>query len=63
PVALVHGDTHRYRLDHPLLERSGAPIPNLVRLETWGHPFVSWVKATVDARDPDVFRFEPQRFY
>ncbi|HEX2023372.1 MAG TPA: hypothetical protein VHF00_01595 [Acidimicrobiales bacterium] len=63
PVALVHGDTHRYRLDHPLLERSGAPIPNLVRLETWGHPFVSWVKATVDASDPAVFRFEPQRFY
>jgi hypothetical protein len=63
PVALVHGDTHRYRLDHPLIERSGAPIPNLVRLETWGHPFVSWVKATVDARDPQVFRFEPQRFY
>ncbi|HEX2272261.1 MAG TPA: hypothetical protein VHG90_00115 [Acidimicrobiales bacterium] len=63
PVALVHGDTHRYRLDRPLLERSGAPIPNLVRLETWGHPFVSWVKATVDARDPQVFRFEPQRLY
>ena len=63
PVALVHGDTHRYRLDHPLIERSGAPIPNLVRLETWGHPFVSWVKATVDRRDPRVFRFEPQRLY
>ena len=63
PVALVHGDTHRYRLDHPLLERSGQPIPNLVRLETWGHPFVSWVKATADRRDPQVFRFEPQRLY
>ena len=63
PVALVHGDTHRYRLDHPLIERSGQPIPNLVRLETWGHPFVSWVKATVDRHDPQVFRFERQRFY
>jgi hypothetical protein len=63
PVALVHGDTHRYRLDRPLIERSGAPVPNLVRLETWGHPFVSWTKATVDARNPEVFRFEPQRLY
>ncbi|MGI9023220.1 MAG: hypothetical protein ACR2HV_08325 [Acidimicrobiales bacterium] len=58
PVALVHGDSHRYRLDHPMLEPSGAPVPNLVRLETFGTPEVSWVKATVDRRDPQVFRFE-----
>ena len=63
PVALVHGDTHQYRLDHPLLEPSGAPVPNLVRLETFGYPVVSWVKATVDRRDPQVFRFEPQGTY
>lgn len=63
PVALVHGDTHRYRLDHPLLERSGEPIPNLVRLETFGSPVLSWVKATIDERDPQVFRFEPQGPY
>jgi len=58
PVALVHGDGHRYRLDRPLLEPSGAPVPNLVRVETFGTPDVSWVQATVDARDPQVFRFE-----
>ncbi len=63
PVALVHGDTHRYRLDHPLLDADGVPIPNLVRLETFGYPFVSWVKATVDPNDPLVFRFERQQMY
>jgi len=61
PVALVHGDSHRYRLDHPLLDSSGAPIPNLVRLETFGTPDVSWVLATVDASDPQVFRFDIRR--
>ncbi len=61
PVALVHGDGHRYRLDHPLLDRSGGPIPNLVRVETFGTPDVSWVLATVDARDPQVFRFDIRR--
>ncbi len=61
PVALVHGDGHRYRLDHPLLDSSGVPVPNLVRLETFGTPDVSWVLATVDARDPQVFRFDIRR--
>jgi len=61
PVALVHGDSHRYRLDHPLLDHSGAPIPNLVRVETFGTPEVSWVLATVDSRDPQVFRFDVRR--
>lgn len=63
PVAVVHGDTHVYRLDHPLLDDGGVPITNVVRLETFGYPVVSWVKATVDPNDPQVFRFEPQRIY
>ncbi len=61
PVALVHGDGHRYRLDHPLLDRGGTPVPNLVRLETFGTPELSWVLATVDAHDPQVFRFDIRR--
>ncbi len=63
PVALVHGDTHRYRLDRPLRDAQGRPVPNFVRCETFGHPDVSWVKATIDHRDPNLFRFEPQRLY
>ena len=57
PVLFVHGDTHTYRVDTPFV----APIR---RLETYGSPFVGWVKVTVDPRLPELFRFEPhlQRF-
>lgn len=50
PVLLVHGDTHTYRVDHPL--------PGVTRLETYGSPFVGWVKVTVAPGDPVPFRFE-----
>lgn len=39
-LVLVHGDTHVYRNDEP--------APGLRRLEPWGAPFVSWMRATVD---------------
>lgn len=59
PVVLVHGDTHRQRIDQPLTDlASGAPVRNLTRVETFGWPFFGWVLGTVDARDPQVFRFE-----
>lgn len=60
PVVLVHGDTHRQRIDQPLTDHpgSGAPVRNLTRVETFGWPFFGWVLGTVDARDPQVFRFE-----
>ena len=38
-LVLVHGDTHVYRDDEPL--------PGLRRLEPWGSPFVSWLRASV----------------
>jgi hypothetical protein len=38
-LVLVHGDTHLYRDDEPL--------PGLRRLEVWGSPFVSWLRATL----------------
>ena len=52
PILLIHGDTHTYRNDTPF----AAPIR---RLETYGSPFVGWVKVTVDPRLPELFRFEP----
>jgi hypothetical protein len=27
-------------------------------METYGSPFVGWVKVTVDPADPDLFRFD-----
>ncbi len=50
PVLLVHGDTHTYRVDYP--------FANVTRLETYGSPFVGWVKVTVDPASARVFAFE-----
>jgi hypothetical protein len=59
PVVLVHGDTHYFRIDKPLLGRkSKRRIENFTRVETFGNPDVHWVRARVDARDPNVFSFE-----
>ena len=57
PVLFIHGDSHTYRVDTPFT----TPI---TRLETYGSPFVGWVKVTVDPAAPQPFRFEPhlQRF-
>ena len=60
PVLLVHGDTHNQRVDTPFVDVLGNPIHNLVRLETFGSPFVGWIKVTVDPDDPQVFRFNPK---
>jgi hypothetical protein len=58
-VLLVHGDTHWQRIDHPLrdpgtLER----IAKFTRAESFGYPFMGWVKITIDNEDPALFRFE-----
>lgn len=57
-VALVHGDTHYFRLDKPLVNLRNL-LPNLTRLETFGSPNVDWVKVTADPRSRNYFIFEP----
>lgn len=61
PVVLVHGDTHHFRIDNPLISsKSKLPIENFMRVETFGNPDVHWVRVTVDPADPNVFAFHPQ---
>lgn len=63
-VLLVHGDSHQHQINQPLhMPGNGALITNFTRLETYGSPSMGWVKVTVDAQDPKVFRFEPRPFY
>jgi hypothetical protein len=57
-VALVHGDTHYFRLDKPLSGFFNL-LPNFTRLETFGSPNVDWVKVTADPRSRNYFVFEP----
>ena len=62
-VVLVHGDTHSYQLNQPLLDLTGKKaLDNFTRLEVPGYPFMGWVRATADRHEPRVFRFELQRW-
>jgi hypothetical protein len=65
PVAYVHGDTHYFRVDKPLLDSTGKRITNFTRVETFGdhQPTlgdVNWLKVTVNPSSRSVFSFEPQ---
>ena len=61
PVVLVHGDSHYFRIDQPLVgSRSKRRIENFTRVETYGNPDVHWLKVTVDWRDPHVFVVQRQ---
>lgn len=61
PVVLVHGDTHTFRVDKPMISATtGQRVENLTRVETFGSPDVNWVRATVDTSDPEVFAFRPE---
>jgi len=61
PVVFVHGDSHYFRIDQPLLDsRSRRRIENFTRVETFGNPDVHWLRVSVDWRDPNVFRYHPQ---
>ncbi len=61
PVVLVHGDSHYFRIDQPMVSsKSKRRVENFLRVETFGNPDVHWLRAIVDGRDPNVFRFERQ---
>ncbi len=62
-VVLVHGDTHNFRIDQPLLDpRTREPLKNFTRVETFGSPIIGWIKANADASTPQVFRFEARPY-
>jgi hypothetical protein len=66
PVVYVHGDTHYFRIDKPLLDKDGKRLENFTRVETFGDNAandlndVHWVKALVDPKSRDVFAFQTQ---
>lgn len=58
-VLLVHGDTHWQRVDQPLRHpKTGRPLANFTRAETFGYPLLGWVEAIIDDRSRQLFRFE-----
>jgi len=57
-VVLVHGDTHFFKVDKPLVDQAHL-LPNLTRVQTFGSPNINWVRVTVDPKSPNLFTFEP----
>jgi hypothetical protein len=66
PVAYVHGDSHYFRVDKPLLDAQGRRLENFTRIETFGDNAgngtndVHWVKVYVDVGSREVFAVQPQ---
>ncbi|MDQ6727494.1 MAG: hypothetical protein M3066_15190 [Actinomycetota bacterium] len=60
PVVIIHGDSHRQRFDHPLVDpQTRQPVANVARVESYGSPNVGWVKLTFDPADPAFVSVEP----
>lgn len=61
PVVYVHGDTHTFRVDKPLVSsNSQRMIENFTRVETFGYPATHWVRVIIDHSDPNVFSFRQE---
>jgi len=66
PVAYVHGDSHYFRIDKPLLNALGQRLENFTRVETFGdnqangNNDVNWLKVLVDPRSREVFAYQQQ---
>jgi predicted phosphodiesterase len=66
PIVLVHGDTHYFRIDKPLVindnsgARRGSIVENFTRVEVFGYPEAHWVRAIIDPSDPNIFSFRAQ---
>jgi len=60
-VALVHGDTHYFKVDKPLNHTTGGGVlGNFTRIETFGARNTHWVKVRIDPNDPNLFIVEPR---
>lgn len=54
-VLLIHGDTHRFRVDQPLRDtRSQQALRNFTRIEVFGSPFMNWVRVRVNRHNGKV---------
>jgi hypothetical protein len=53
PMLFAHGDTHTFRIDRPYKSPiDKRDVPNVTRVETYGSPFVNWLRITVDPDNP-----------
>lgn len=61
PVLFIHGDTHLFRINKPLISKKTKRFfENFTRLEVFGDPESHWVRVTVDKSRPGLFVIEPE---
>jgi hypothetical protein len=59
PVVLVHGDSHYFRIDKPMIgTRSRRRVENFTRVETLGENDNHWLHVAVEPGSPNVFVFD-----
>jgi len=58
-VLLNHSDSHYFKLDKAMLDKSGAITSNFTRVENFGGIEQSWIEMTVDPNSKNVFSFQP----
>lgn len=61
PVLFIHGDTHLFRINKPLISKKTQRFfENFTRLEVFGDPESHWVRVTVDPSKPGLFVIEAE---
>lgn len=61
PVLFVHGDTHLFRVNKPLISKKTRRFfENFTRVEVFVDPDTHWVRITVDPSKPELFTIEPE---
>ena len=61
PTLFIHGDTHLYRVNKPLMSRKTKRFfENFTRLEVFGDPETHWIRVTIDLAKPGLFVLEPE---
>jgi len=58
-VLLYYSDSHYFKLDKAMFDKSGAITSNFTSLEAFGDDEQSWVEMTVDPSSKNVFSFQP----
>ena len=59
PILLIHGDSHRLKIDQPLLDSKRRVLENVYRLEVMGADEVQAVEVIVDDSKSSPFSFRP----
>lgn len=61
PVLFVHGDTHLFRINKPLISKKTRRFfESFTRVEVFGDPETHWLRITVDPSKPELFTIEPE---